>query len=156
MQTTWGVINPTWEMKQVPGKPNVFSFEITPSIRSFYKVPAGEKIISMAFVFRNGNGSKEGKEAGSKDIFYPVFQNSGLSGTIQEPSTPEKLLNPNESFTLKALFSETVNISLFDNDSLVSNQTSTSISFTWVPNNRPNHQISVLARTTIGVSRNLQ
>ena len=61
VQTTWGVVNPTWEMKQVPGKPNIFSFEIKPSIRSFYKVPAGEKIISMAFVFRNANGSKEGK-----------------------------------------------------------------------------------------------
>ena len=156
VQTTWGVINPTWEMKPVPGKPNVFSFEITPSIRSFYKVPAGEKIVSLAFVFRNANGSKEGKEVGSKDIFYPVFQNSGLTGTIQEPSTPEKLLNPKEPFTLKALFSETVNISLFDNDSLVSNQSGISISFTWVPNNRPNHQITVLARTTNGDSLKLQ
>jgi len=73
-----GIGNPTWEMKQVPGKPNVFSFEIKPSIRSFYKVPAGEKIISMAFVFRNANGSKEGKEVGSKDIFIPFFKIQGL------------------------------------------------------------------------------
>lgn len=156
VQTSWGVTNPIWEMKQVPGKPNVFSFEIIPSIRSFYKVPAGERIISMAFVFRNANGSKEGKEVGSKDIFYPVFQNFGLSGTIQEPVTPEKLLNPGEPFTIKALFSETVNISLFDNDSLVSNQIGTSISFTWIPNYRSNHQIIILARSNNGDSLNLQ
>lgn len=154
--TTWGVINPAWEMKPVPGKPNLFSFEITPSIRSFYKVPTGEKILKLAFVFRNANGSKEGKEVGAKDIFYPVFQSTGLTGILEEPSTPGKLIHPMEPFAVKAKFSEAVQISLFDNDSLILNKTGTEISHQWVPSLTPAHQVIITARSTIGDTIKLQ
>lgn len=154
--TTWGVINPAWEMKPVPGKPNLFSFEITPSIRTFYKVPAGEKILKLAFVFRNGNGSKEGKEAGAKDIFYPVFQSTALTGILEEPSTPGKLINPMELFAVKAKFSEAVQITLFDNDSLILNKTGTEISHQWIPSSTPAHQVVITARSTVGDSIRLQ
>lgn len=51
---------------------NKFSLIIGPSIREFYGVPAGEKINKLAFVFRNADGSKEGKTADNKDIFVVV------------------------------------------------------------------------------------
>jgi hypothetical protein len=150
--TTWGVINPAWEMKPVPGKANLYSYEITPSIRSFYKVPAGEKIVKLAFVFRNANGSKEGKEIGAKDIFYPVFQTTGLTGILEEPSVSGKLINPLEPFSIKAKFSESVLITLFDNDSLLVAKTGTEISHQWVPSSKSAHQVVIIGKSTVGDS----
>lgn len=148
--TSWGVVNPLWEMKPVPGKSNIYSFEITPSIRSFYKVPAGEKILKLAFVFRNANGSKEGKEVGAKDIFYPVFQSSGLTGILEEPSAPGKLLSPSFPFLVKALFSEQVDISLYDNDRLIYNKNGLDLTFQWIPDKVGLHEVVILAKSGNG------
>lgn len=54
---------------------NIYELKITPSIREFYGVPGGETIEQLAFVFRNSDGSKEGKAKGGEDIFAEVYQN---------------------------------------------------------------------------------
>jgi len=156
VQTTWGTVNPNWEMKKVPGKSNLYSFEITPSIRSFYKVPTGELILKLAFVFRNANGSKEGKEVGAKDIFYSVFQTTGLTGILEEPSLPGKLLNLSSAISVKAIFSALVNISLVDNDSLIIDKYGTDLMHQWVPKNSGIHQITILAKASNGDSLKLE
>ena len=156
VQTTWGTVNPNWEMKKVPGKSNLYSFEITPSIRSFYKVPSGELILKLAFVFRNANGSKEGKEVGAKDIFYSVFQTTGLTGILEEPSLPGKLLNLSSAISIKAIFSALVNISLVDNDSLIIDKYGTDLMHQWVPKNSGIHQITILAKASNGDSLKLE
>ena len=156
VQTTWGTVNPNWEMKKVPGKSNLYSFEITPSIRSFYKVPTGELILKLAFVFRNANGSKEGKEVGAKDIFYSVFQTTGLTGILEEPSSPGKLFNLSSAISVKAIFSALVNISLVDNDSLIVDKYGTDLMHQWVPKNSGIHQITILAKASSGDSLKLE
>ena len=40
---------------------NKWELKITPDIRNYYGVPASEKILKMAFVFRSSDGKKEGK-----------------------------------------------------------------------------------------------
>ena len=64
---------------------NTYSFEINPDIRSFYKVPAGEAIKQLAFVFRSSDGTKTGKAIGDKDIFANVYT-EGLNLSITSPS----------------------------------------------------------------------
>ena len=49
---------------------NKWELNITPDVRSYYGVPAGEKILKMAFVFRSSDGKKEGKDTGGKDILW--------------------------------------------------------------------------------------
>jgi 1,4-alpha-glucan branching enzyme len=73
VQTSWGVSNPNWKMTPVTGQPDVYSWTITPSVTSYYGVPNGVTIEELAFVFRNGDGSINGKAIGDADIFYPVF-----------------------------------------------------------------------------------
>ncbi|MDD5766176.1 MAG: alpha-amylase family glycosyl hydrolase [Candidatus Marinimicrobia bacterium] len=53
-------------------------------VRSYYGVPETEKILKLAFVFRNANGSKQGKEVGDKDIFHKLYE-GGLTVVISEP-----------------------------------------------------------------------
>ena len=52
---------------------NLYSIKLLPSIRAFYGVPDGEIIQKLAFVFRNSDGSKTGKEANGGDIFANVY-----------------------------------------------------------------------------------
>ena len=155
VQTSWGVANPTWEMLPVAGSPDVFSYAIKPSIRSFYKVPPGEKILQLAFVFRNANGSREGKDVGLKDIFYPVYENAGFSGFLQEPRTPGKWLAPGDSFQIQAVFSRSARITLWDNDSLVYTTTNAEFRHSWIPRGEGMHRVAVLARTDGGDTTSL-
>ena len=64
---------------------NLWQLKIKPSIRAFYGVPSSERITSMAFVFRNSTGSVSGRDVGSKDIFYSVYQ-FGLNVKISTPT----------------------------------------------------------------------
>lgn len=62
---------------------NLWKLEIG-DIRTFYGVPDDETVIQLDFVFRNANGTREGKTAQNGDIFVPL-ENS------VEPSKPSSL-----------------------------------------------------------------
>jgi len=79
---TWTTNIPKAKMTRV--SPNIYTLEITPDIRSFYSIPAGETIKQMAFVFRSADQSLEGKATGGKDILMDVFS-SGLNVSITKP-----------------------------------------------------------------------
>lgn len=63
------------KLQRDPNNSNIYTLDISPSIREYYGVPEGETIEKLAFVFRNSDGSKEGKADGEADIFADVYQN---------------------------------------------------------------------------------
>lgn len=69
--TSWSTNLPKYEMKYVAAN----TWELTiPSIDSFYGITdASEVVQKLAFVFRNADGSKEGKGEGNSDIFVDVL-----------------------------------------------------------------------------------
>ena len=67
---TWGNNSSKYKLTSLGN--NKWQLSITPDIRSYYGVPAGETIKKMVFVFRSSDNSKEGKDTGSKDIFVDV------------------------------------------------------------------------------------
>ncbi len=91
---------------------NIYQLKISPSIRSFYGVPAGETIRQMAFVFRNSDGSLQGKATGSSDIFYQVYQ-AGLNASFISPSTSVKVVSANQNISIQASASNNDSICLF-------------------------------------------
>lgn len=76
--------------------------QFTMVIRDFYGIREDEKVNQLAFVFRNGNGSKVGKSKKNEDIFLPV------DGYIP----PVKSLR-------EYTFTERKYISHFDRDSII-------------------------------------
>lgn len=91
--------NDKWELK------------MTPDIRNYYGVPAGEKILKMAFVFRSSDSKKEGKDTGGKDIFVEVHE-VGLTVRFDQPSGTATL-NRGETLTMKASASMAADMKLF-------------------------------------------
>src|SRR5262245_45896526 len=53
---------------------NKYSFSIT-NIRAYYGVPAGETILKIAILFRNGNGTVVHRNTNNDDMYVPVYDN---------------------------------------------------------------------------------
>jgi 1,4-alpha-glucan branching enzyme len=68
-----------------------YQLVIEPSIRAYYGVPEGETIEKIALVFRNADGSIEGKAEGGEDIFVDVF-NSTFNMKYLQPEQEDLLL----------------------------------------------------------------
>tara|TARA_R110001583_G_scaffold1202_5_gene10062 strand:- start:17669 stop:20740 length:3072 start_codon:yes stop_codon:yes gene_type:complete len=79
---TWGDNDTKYKLTSIGN--NKWEFEIIPSIREYYSVPAGEEIQKMAFVFRSSDNSKEGKDVGNADIFIEL-STEGLNVSFTSP-----------------------------------------------------------------------
>lgn len=128
--TSWGVANPDWAMELVAGETNIYKYEVTPTIRDYYGVPNSEVIEKLALVFRNGDGSKEGKDEGGSDIFYDVNNSTGLVTSFVNPSNSQVVLESNEMLDIKAVSSLDGDLSLFDNGTLLTQTTGKEITYT--------------------------
>lgn len=93
---------------------NLYSLTLSPTIRDYYGVPAGEKILKLAFVFRNSDGSKEGKTASYGDIFADVFE-QGLNISLQAPENRSLVVDLNEIIRVQASATRADSISIFLN-----------------------------------------
>ncbi len=58
----------------------------------YYGVPQSEQIVKLAFVFRNSDGSKTGRDVNGADIFYELYE-PGINLVIVQPqiTTPYEL-----------------------------------------------------------------
>ncbi len=129
--TQWGVANADWKMTPVPGQPDVYSYAVSPSIRARYNVTnPSEQILQMAFVFRNANGSLEGKDVGGTDIFHDVYpDNLALSAVIQSPSSTALFTNLGAVIPFQGIASQSADLRLYDNGVLIAESAGTQLNF---------------------------
>src|SRR5690606_17285409 len=100
---------------------NLFKISISP--RSFFKVPAGEKILKLALLFRNADGSRVARNTDNSDIYLPVTQVGALDVRFVNPEfsptyTPTPAVQVKEAgqdLTISALTSRQANITLYLN-----------------------------------------
>ncbi len=125
---------------------NLYKLEIQPSIKEFYAVDEGEEILQLAFVFRNSDGSKEGKEADGSDIFADVYP-PGLSVNIISP-TDDYIILPGEQINISASSNDADSMHLWIDDVLISKLAGTSIDSAYTENIAESHKIVVQAKNT--------
>ena len=120
VKTNWGQNTPETKLTRI-GQ-DLYSLAVTPSIRAYYGVPAGEKILQMAFVFRSavqvGGSYLEGKTTTGGDIFVDVFE-AALSVTISQPQQFPVFLELGGFFITEVNANEADSVSLFDNGNLL-------------------------------------
>jgi 1,4-alpha-glucan branching enzyme len=97
VKTDWGENTP--ETRLTRESTNLYSLQITPSIREYYGVPTSDTITHLAFVFRSGDASLEGKDTGGKDIFAEVF-GEGLQIRVLSPSGAFSIVERDEVLDL--------------------------------------------------------
>lgn len=128
VKADWGVNIP--DCKLTPLGNDKWQLNISPGIRGYYAVPAGEEILQLAFVFRSGvqvGGSwLEGKTAANGDIFYDVFP-AALNVKITLPDEDLIFVQLNEPFTVKVSSSFANNTMLYIDGSQVAATTADSL-----------------------------
>ena len=105
-------------------------YEVITDILSYYDAPSTEKILKMAFVFRNADGSLEGKATGGADIFVDVSE-GGLVVGITEPSQAS-IFQKNQTLTFTAKSSNQATLKLKLDDIVLKENTGTEISTSYV------------------------
>jgi 1,4-alpha-glucan branching enzyme len=146
VKTTWGQANPAWRMTPVSGKPNLYSYLISPSVRSYYGVPGGETIEKLAFVFRNATGSREGKETGGADIFYPVYPaNQPFTALLLSPTSSSLVRAIGETIAINLVTSENAAITLSDNGTQLTQTTGTMLNYTLNVTTAGTHTVEIKA-----------
>jgi len=116
VQAEWG--ENTERLKLTRIEPNTYKLSVTPDIRSFYGVPEGENIEQMAFVFRNSDGSKTGRQGNSGDIFVDVFQ-EGLNVSFNKPGNNFSIILPNTSLAIEVAATGNDEIKLYLDNELI-------------------------------------
>ncbi len=124
VKSDWGVNIDACKLTSLGG--NLFSLEISPSIREYYGVPDGEKIEQMAFVFRSSDSSKEGKTSEGSDIFVSVSTND-LTVTITNP-TDNTIFSQGEPISIEVTATNANGITLYVNDLETESVSSSSLS----------------------------
>jgi len=114
VQGNWGTDDSRLKMTSIGN--NKFTLNI--NIASFYNVPSSEKVLKLAFVFRNLSGSIVGKSSDGGDIFVAISQ-GGLQILFTQPTEKTLVVSKNDSLHLFAYTSAKAPLSLYINDSLV-------------------------------------
>ncbi|MCZ4409178.1 alpha-amylase family glycosyl hydrolase [Cryomorphaceae bacterium 1068] len=134
VQGNWGTADPNVVMTFVG--PN--THQISYNIIDFYGLTGDENIEQLSFVFRNTNGSLEGKNADGSDIFIDVYPAGEFSAGITTPSAPEIFLDPVTDYTFLGESNANADLTLYLNDDIVASESGvssieTSIDLTVLP-----------------------
>ena len=134
--TDWKYVVAAWgvnvdKAKMTRTAANLYQITLTPDIRQYFAVPAGETILKVAMVFRSGvliNGAYlEGKDTGGKDILMDVY-GSGLNFIIQKPSE-NQIYQPFASIPFSATSSAAATLELYLNNNKILFLTGTSLTY---------------------------
>jgi len=116
----------TTKAKLTPLGGGLYQFTISPSIREFYGVPAGETILKLAFVFRNSTGTIVGRESDGSDIFADVYQ-AGLNVSFELPASKEVFVDMNDVIDVKANSTAADSLAIYINDTYMESTTNASL-----------------------------
>jgi len=108
VQGNWGEDNGIGKMTSLGN--DKWQFKLKP--REYYKPATGQTIYRIGMVFRNADGSKEGKNAQNGDIFVNLYP-AGLQVSFQSPADSVLVVEPNASVAIKATASQSSNLALY-------------------------------------------
>lgn len=139
--TNWGVTDPKVLMTDLGND----RYSISYNIREYYGIPMGEEVLQLSFVFRDGAGNIVGRSADGSDIYTPVYQLDGALRTRFLTPTANLLTSIGQSIEVFGVASTSANLSLYDNGSLITQTTGTSIQEVLMPTSAGSHLIEFIA-----------
>lgn len=139
----WGDNSEKYKLSRIGT--DLYQLVISPSIRDYFNLTENETVLKLAFVFRSGDLSREGKTAAGGDIFYDVYE-SGLNLKIIEPSENPLLVSQDDTIPIEAYAVDADSMFLLLNDTLISAVAGTSLFDTLYAAGTGKNRIRVEAR----------
>jgi 1,4-alpha-glucan branching enzyme len=96
-------------MTKVTGQPNIYTYDLTPN--SFFTNPNNLTIYRLGLVFRNADGTKEGKTSSNTDFFVDLAQGFDVKFTAPQASGSISF-EIGDQYTFKVAATEAANLSL--------------------------------------------
>jgi glycosidase len=126
---TWGTTNPAAHATYLGN--NRYQYTIN-NIRGFFGVPAGESILKLAILFRNGSGNLVQRNSDGSDMYLSVYS-SGLSVQFTQPAfqptyTPVPVpitRNIGDLMAVKFISSHSASLKLYVNGAMIASATPT-------------------------------
>ncbi|MEM6396144.1 MAG: alpha-amylase family glycosyl hydrolase [Bacteroidota bacterium] len=151
--TMWGVANPDWRLQPVDGEENLYSYTFSPDLSTYFDLSGGEDVQKLAMVFRNGDGSLEGKDVGGTDIFIDLFSSSVFSATLSAPVEEGDVWPLGLPLNVQAGTTQAATLELYDNDQLVATiDNSTALDYEVTYTSASDHELRLEAQTSAGSS----
>ena len=105
--TDWKYVVANWgqnlpKAMMTPLGNNKYQLKIKPTVREYYAVPGTEQIEKMAFVFRNTDGTKVGRNVDGSDIFVDIYPDE-FSVNIVLPASKSLFLKLNDPIPISAI-----------------------------------------------------
>jgi len=119
--------------------------QLTYVINDFYSVPSDVEIERLAFVFRNENGTKEGKTAQFGDIFIDFNSDEGFVGQRLSPTQSNVIANLNDEVLIRFATSEEALITLEDNNEVIYEEVTDLLEYTYTIEDTESHKIDIIA-----------
>ena len=145
---TWGDNSAKYQLTSLGN--NKWKLLITPNMTAYYGLTTGEVVKKLAFVFRNGLKTKEGKDGtvgAPRDILLTVYD-AGLNVGFTNPAA-DKAVTVNTTETITFTSSITANLELFINGSSVATAPSaTTLSKPYTYSETKDYQL--IAKATAG------
>lgn len=110
---TWATSNPDARMTKVAD--NIWEWELVPN--EFFNIPSGQTIYRMGMVFRNAEGTREGKTDTNGDFFVDLSQ--GFQVSYTNPTSSSVLLEVGDTQNISIVSSELADLSISINGSIV-------------------------------------
>lgn len=102
----WGTTNPDARMTKV--EDNIWEWELVPN--EFFNITTGQTIYRLGMVFRNADGTREGKTDTNADFFVDLSQ--GFQVTFTNPASSSVLLEVGDTQNISIVSSELADLSI--------------------------------------------
>ena len=150
VKTDWGENTPETQMTPLGND----RWQIRFHIRSYYGVPEDEKILKLAFVFRNVSSSLEGRNADGSDIFVPIYE-EGMNIVLLSPTQFPFFVENNDSFQIHAVGVLSSTLSLWIEEDLVLQVNSDTLMYTVQATEYGRKDVQIIAEDSTGAQKSV-
>ena len=148
----WGMDDGIGAMTKVTGETDKWQITLIP--RTYYSVPSNETIYRLSMVFRNADGSKEGKNDSNGDIYVNL---SGDPVNLQITSNNPNLVDNGDIIPITATTCSNATFSLYIDDVLETTLSeSNQFAYDYQITASTGSSVTVLLKAVIGVDMNEQ
>lgn len=147
--TNWKYVIAGWSENTAKAKlkalgNNLWELKIGPSVRAFYNVPANEKILKLAFVFRDATGAKTGRSSDGSDIFADIFE-AGLNVSFTKPDKEFLAVDPGASIEVQVSATGADSVALFLDNARITSAPANSLTWSLSAGQSGYHAVSTIA-----------